>query len=280
MWLRPQEAPDFSKYAEYWFYEMSLDLKPLHFQNLIVKSLSIESVEYCYIIPIISQLADYWGDVKMLYFCKKMSRQMNQHLNQISHIHFQISGQGRDCLVLDCNIQNLLKIIGKPFSNSVERTYKEESVDFGLPIQKKFFDSQSKRSELNENINFLISKKNKLEEKNFLSPLQKIDNSFFQLLEETNSKKNTHSINANLSFNFVRRKKIVDKEVYFLLLQLLRDRKLWKAEEWYPSFSRLLFESSFFLLSPNCIQLSQSEKRMTQILNVLLNKQARLFQKY
>jgi len=251
---------------------MSLDLKPFHFQNRMVKCLSIESVEYCYFIPVVSQLADYWGDVKMAYFCKKMSEQMNQHLNQISHIHFQMSGQGKDSSVLDCNIQALLKIIGKPFSNSVERVYKEEFVNFWLTTQKNNFDHQSKKFEIDENLNFLISKKNKIEEKNLLVNLQKIDNSFFQLLEQTNSKKKAHSMNANLMSNFFRQNKIVDKEVYFLLLQLLRDRKLWKAEEWYPSLSKLLFDSSFFLLSPSCIQLAQSEKRMSQTLNVLLNK--------
>lgn len=48
----------------------------LHLQNVIIKCLSIESVEYCYFIPIVLQLADYWGDRKIAYLCKIMSRQV------------------------------------------------------------------------------------------------------------------------------------------------------------------------------------------------------------
>jgi hypothetical protein len=40
-------------------------------------------------------------------------------------------------------------------------------VNFWLTTQKKIFDHQSKKFELDENLNFLISKKNKIEEKNY-----------------------------------------------------------------------------------------------------------------
>lgn len=78
---------------------MSLDdllWKRLHFQNVIMKCLSIESVEYCYFIPIVLQLADYWGDRKIAYLCKIMSRQVKQHLNHATHIHLLLSLPFRD----------------------------------------------------------------------------------------------------------------------------------------------------------------------------------------
>jgi len=78
---------------------MSLDdllWKRLHFQNIIMKCLSIESVEYCYFIPIVLQLADYWGDRKIAYLCKIMSRQVKQHLNHATHIHLLLSLPFRD----------------------------------------------------------------------------------------------------------------------------------------------------------------------------------------
>jgi hypothetical protein len=78
---------------------MSLDdllWKRLHFQNVIMKCLSIESVEYCYFIPIILQLADYWGDRKTAYLCKIMLRQVKQHLNHAIHIHLLLSLPFRD----------------------------------------------------------------------------------------------------------------------------------------------------------------------------------------
>ena len=63
----------------------------LHFQNVVMKCLSIESVEYCYFIPIILQLAYYWGDSKIACLCKIMSRQVKQHLTHATHIHFLLS---------------------------------------------------------------------------------------------------------------------------------------------------------------------------------------------
>lgn len=61
-----------------------------------MKCLSIESVEYCYFIPIVFQLADYWGDRKIAYLCKIMSRQVKQHLNHATHIHLLLSLPFRD----------------------------------------------------------------------------------------------------------------------------------------------------------------------------------------
>ena len=80
---------------------MSLDdllWRRLHLQNVIMKCLSIESVEYAYFIPIVSQLADYWGDRKIACLCKIMSRQVKQHLNHATHIHLLLSPPFRDLL--------------------------------------------------------------------------------------------------------------------------------------------------------------------------------------
>jgi hypothetical protein len=71
----------------------------LHFQNVIMKCLSIESVEYCYLIPIVSQLADYWGDIKMAGLCKIMSRRVKQHLIYTNHMHSLLSTPFRDPLL-------------------------------------------------------------------------------------------------------------------------------------------------------------------------------------
>ena len=78
---------------------MSLDdllWRRLRFQNVILKCLSIECVEYCYFIPIVSQLVDYWGDIKLACLCKIMSRQVKQHLNHAIHIHLLFSTPSRD----------------------------------------------------------------------------------------------------------------------------------------------------------------------------------------
>jgi hypothetical protein len=83
-----KEALDFLILCCY-FIEMNLFIfLSLDVQNLIKKSLNSENFEYCYIIPLISQLAESWGDVKMAYFCKIMSKQAKQ---DISNIHDLLS---------------------------------------------------------------------------------------------------------------------------------------------------------------------------------------------
>jgi len=72
---------------------MSLDASKgnFHLENVIMKSLNIHSVEYCYFIPIVSQLADYWGDIKLAILFNILSRKIKQHFNQAIHIHLLLS---------------------------------------------------------------------------------------------------------------------------------------------------------------------------------------------
>jgi hypothetical protein len=56
-----------------------------------MKCLNIESFEYCYFIPIVSQLAEYWGDVKMASLGKIMSQQVKQNLIDANNLHFLLS---------------------------------------------------------------------------------------------------------------------------------------------------------------------------------------------
>jgi hypothetical protein len=79
-----QEALDFFKNGPYSFSEMNLDgLCYLDFQNRIIKRLNVESIEYCYLIPIVSRLAEYLGDIRMAYFCKIMSKQVKQNITNM-----------------------------------------------------------------------------------------------------------------------------------------------------------------------------------------------------
>lgn len=251
---------------------MSLDRKLRHFQSVIIKCLSIESVEYCYLIPMILQLADYWGDVKMAYLCKIMSKQVKQHLNFVTDIHFLLSMQGsrkersvKHPILFDSKLQTLLKskdffafqqtdelkpsslISSRLFSLAVNQSKMlsmKEKKNFQEISSKEFFqdfrgnpeEEESKKKEylqkfsnfhrVNQNLHsfqlspfhgpeniefhqrknisgnemksfirdpnrsFQSFKKKQNEEKNLISDLQKIDHSFFQLLE---------CINANAS---------------------------------------------------------------------------------
>jgi len=66
---------------------MNLDgLCCLDFQNRKIKRLKVESIEYCYLIPIISCLAEYLGDMRMAYFCKIMSEQVKENITNMHDI--------------------------------------------------------------------------------------------------------------------------------------------------------------------------------------------------
>lgn len=66
---------------------MSVDrLSSFYFQSLVIEYLSIKSTEYCYFIPIVSQLADYVGNVKLAFLCKKMSKRTKQNLSILNCI--------------------------------------------------------------------------------------------------------------------------------------------------------------------------------------------------
>ena len=129
---------------------MNLDLKPLHFQNAIIKCLRIESVEYCYFIPIIFQLANYWGDVKMAYLCKIMLRQLKQHLNYVTYIHFLVSGPKKDLFLLDSLVHDLFQNRENPFINSGGLFSSQEWVDFQVYLEKLQIYNKMKGSSMEE----------------------------------------------------------------------------------------------------------------------------------
>jgi hypothetical protein len=128
-----------------------------------MKCLSIESFEYYYFIPIISQLAEYWGDVKMASLGKIMSQQVKQHLLHANDLHFLLSSsfpivnskrkeskikrfqnkeQLKDYLLFSNQIHTLL-LTEKSFS-IFPRDY-EESVHFSysyLSIRKRFVEQK------------------------------------------------------------------------------------------------------------------------------------------
>ena len=156
---------------------MSLDdllWRRLHLQNVIMKCLSLESLEYAYFIPIVSQLADYWGDRKIACLCKIMSRQVKQHLNHAPHIHFVLSPPFRDLLLSRSRK-------GKQFIDFL-RNYCYDNADDryfftreGSSVSKKhqyshlFFDSNFKNLFQNRYQNPLVESESKSEKSFFLS---------------------------------------------------------------------------------------------------------------
>lgn len=316
---------------------MSLDLRPLYFQNILIKCLSIENVEYCYFIPIISQLAEYWGDVRMACLCKIMSRQVKQNLAFVTDIHYFLSlkryqkeNSRKSSLLVDTQLQSLFKnkeLVSSRLLSLADNQSRLFGIDEKkiIPILQNIDHSFFSLLE-----NGTLSERNPLKRK-FLYELFPIStpissSSFFGSSSETTSSIENSVWNYDFPKekqgfnNFLKRNlnKMTDrsenimspsfrKNRYFFLLQILRDRKIWKAEQWYPfvsavslnpklfcetipkfSKSSSLVEESLFF-RPNKIKkphvdqiegefslflnrLSRSEKKMSRLITLLLTK--------
>jgi hypothetical protein len=94
------------------------------------------------------------------------------------------------------------------------------------------------------------------EEKDIIFKLKKIDKSFFQLLEDTKMQYKKQQFESNSIYEFFCRNKIplltggtsgIDKDIYLLFLQILRYRKMCKAEQWYPFVSTISLNSRLFV---------------------------------
>ena len=70
---------------------MSLDLRYFHLRNVIRECLNIESFEYCYLIPVLAQTAEYWGDAQVASTCNLLARQAQEYFNHAAHVHLYIS---------------------------------------------------------------------------------------------------------------------------------------------------------------------------------------------
>jgi hypothetical protein len=147
-----------------------------------MKCLSIESFEYYYFIPILSQLAEYWGDVKMASLGKIMSQQVKQHLLHTNDLHFLFSSsfllvdskqkeskiksfqtkeQLKYCLFFSNKIQTKTEKPSFIFPRNYEEAFNLNSSDLS------FFQSSSLSHTMYDERTGWTNRKKFLEQKNF-----------------------------------------------------------------------------------------------------------------
>jgi hypothetical protein len=243
---------------------MSLDLKPLYLRNVTLISLSIERVEYCYYLPILLQIAEYWGDVKMVSLCKIMLQQIRQHLKHVTYLHLLLSGQLKDEKLFYETWQDVSKNLKL---EEYQQEFESTQIYKNTPVcneMRKYLIDQNQISTLSQNN----------ENKKMFSKLQTIDNFGYHFCEDIENRFEDRLLNTKFreKLFFGKNQNLVEKENYLNLLNYLHGRKKWKGEHWYPFVSKLFSSHKLLELSHSFLQFSQSEKNMSQLFFILINK--------
>jgi len=250
---------------------MSLDLKPLHLHSVIMECLNIESFEHCYFIPVLAQTAEYWGDAQVASTCNLMSRQVKQYFNHAAHLSFYISKKNKD-LNHDVCLHNTYH----NFSNNMQLETKPED----------YYDYQSQGQSLNisNDINntlqftnassFLLNTYEK-EKKSLLKSLHEIDKNLLQVLGARGDKLDTDRSAKTFPPTLLPTNiRSVQHDDCFLLLKILRNRKMWKATRWYPLVSKLTSNERMFHVSRSFMRISKSENDVSALLTQLMHRES------
>jgi hypothetical protein len=246
---------------------MTLDLRYFHLRNVIRECLNIESFEYCYLIPVLAQTAEYWGDAQVASTCNLMTRQVQEYFNHAAHVHLYISKKNEhrndDCGISDPYHQ---------FVNSRKVQNHSKKYDFYLSKIEQFdhiYDIHKPYKISNTTYSFLTT----YEKKDLLQPLDQIDQHIFSVLAQLNQESaQIQKIDNATIMNSATSRKILDHNDCFLLLKILRSRKIWKYNKWYPVVSKLASKHKMVHISRSFMQISKSEKSVSHLLTKLINR--------
>lgn len=248
---------------------MSLDLKPLHLQRVIMECLNIESFEHCYFIPVLAQTAEYWGDAQVASTCNLMSQQVKEYFDHAAHVHFYLAKQHRH---LNQNFSVHDQYYAWPNTIKAEKRQKDQKLS---QYQGDIFDSSNEINRSLKSIHgthFFLNKYEK-EKKYILKSLEEIDNNLWEIskkievnLERKNMHHNIQKPLSSMPRNFL------DHDDFFLLLKILRHRKIWKSTRWYPLVSKLTSNEKMFHISRLFMQTSQSEREVSRLLMELMHR--------
>lgn len=246
---------------------MSLDLRYFNLRNVIRECLNIESFEYCYFIPVLAQTAEYWGDAQVASTCNLMARQVQEYFNHAAHVHLYISKTNEHLNDDYC--------ISDPYHPFV--------ISRKVENHSKQYDSYLSKNEESDHI-YDIHKPYKIsnntycfltmyEQKELLQPLDQIDEHIFSLFTKLNQEsEQIQKIDNGTLMNSSTSGKLLDHNDCFLLLKILRDRKTWKYNTWYPVISKLASNQKMLHISNSFMQISQSEKSVSYLLTKLINR--------
>ena len=245
---------------------MSLDVKPKYFPSFLKESLNIENFEYSYIIPILSQTAEYWGDAEMVFTCNVLSQQVKEYLNHTGFVLFYMYKKEQEIRKNRC--------LSEHYTKNFNKINKNKEMNLGNLDNLSFYDFS--------NINYKIQLDNRLaicEEtkkinlNSVIEKVREIDNNLSitlptikKLLARKKQLQNVSQHTDRVNFTFL------DENHYILLLKNLRNRKFWKATKWYPILSEIASREGMISLSQNFLQIAKSEENTSKLLVKLIER--------
>lgn len=263
---------------------MNLHLKSLDLNSIIKECLHIESVEYCYVIPILAETAEYSGDSRLTYLCNMMSRHGKEYFNHAAHVHLYISKEPKFIFQESSTRAepHLLTHMGKYYQDI---RFKTKHTDYQF-IQKKKANFDILKGLTSISLDICETQK-----KSCLRYLTKIDNDIFEILENIQEISYTKSFSpagphflthkgacaknsTTLPVAAQPQKTFASDNSCFLLLKSLRSRKLWKANIWYPLLANIAYNQKMVNISNNFMQISKMEKKTSRMLMQMIQQKS------
>ena len=245
---------------------MSLDVKPKYFPSFLKESLNIENFEYSYIIPILSQTAEYWGDAEMVFTCNVLSQQVKEYLNHTGFLLFYMYKKE----------QEIRKngYLSEHYPNYFNILNKKKEMDLVNLENLSFYDFSNINHKIQlDNILAICEKTKKINLNSVIEKLHEVDNNLWitlptikKLLAQKKQLQNFSQNTNKVNFTFL------DENHYILLLKNLRNRKFWKATKWYPVLSEIASKKGMINLSQNFLQIAKSEQNTSRLLVKLIER--------
>ena len=245
---------------------MSLDVKPKYFPSFLKESLNIENFEYSYIIPILSQTAEYWGDAEMVFTCNVLSQQVKEYLNHTGFVLFYMYKREQEIRKNGYLSEN--------YTKNFNRINKNKEINLVNLDTLSFYDFSNINHTIQLDNRLVISEKGKkINLNSVIERVREIDNNLWITLPTIKKvlaqKKQLQNLSQNTNrvhFTFL------NENHYILLLKNLRNRKFWKATKWYPILSEIASREGMISLSQNFLQIAKSEQKTSRLLVKLIER--------
>jgi hypothetical protein len=244
---------------------MNLHQRSLYLQSIITESLNIESFEYCYLIPILAQTAEFWGDVRLTSTCNIMSRQVKQYFNHTAYVHVYIADKYHDLEK---------KLLFHEISLNIDKNMKIETRSTCKDLD--YYKSKNPNLQIQNNIpnqltlgetSFFPFDRYQTKKNRLLKSLNQIDKKtleiFKRIEENLDREQMLHEVSQQLFPTNIRS---IQNDNSYVLLKSLRYRKLWKAHRWYPLLAKIAYNEKMIDVSDIFVQMSRSEKEVSSFL--------------
>lgn len=206
---------------------MIVDSKNFHLHRLVLKSLTLDNFEYCYLCPLLEQTGLYSGHVDVILTAQQLSQQ-RQYI---------------------CRVK---KKIEQSLTNTHEFIKNEYNIFFCVHLN--IFDSEIDLISY-ETIVVRHYQYNVFSEIYLCQLLICLKHTFCEVIKLTIKTKKLEFSKEN-SF----------EQSIFICLTIILIYKIWKIDFWYPLISKLAFDSKELAIAKYFIQLIKLEYKMISML--------------